>query len=40
MIGAFSEGAEMGKRTRVDRTPEQKLEIVLAGLTGGNIAET
>jgi transposase-like protein len=30
----------MGRRARVDRTPEQKLEIVLEGLKGGNIAET
>jgi transposase-like protein len=30
----------MGRRARVDRTPEQKLEIVLEGLKGGNIPET
>ncbi len=30
----------MDRRARVDRTPEQKLEIVLEGLKSGNIAET
>lgn len=30
----------MGRRARVDRTREQKLEFVLAGLKSGNIAET
>jgi transposase-like protein len=30
----------MGRRARVDRSPEQKLEIVLEGLKSGNIAET
>ncbi len=30
----------MGRRARVDRIPEQKLEIVLEGLKGGIIAET
>ena len=30
----------MGRRARVDRTPEQKLEIVLQGMKSGNIAET
>jgi transposase-like protein len=30
----------MGRRARVHRAPEQKLEIVLEGLRSGNIAET
>ncbi|MGD1158686.1 MAG: hypothetical protein ABSA41_23075 [Terriglobia bacterium] len=30
----------MGRRARADRTPEQKLEIVLERLKSGNIAET
>jgi len=30
----------MARRARVDRSPEQKLEIVLEGLESGNIAET
>ncbi len=30
----------MARRARVDRSPEQKLEIVLEGLKSGNIAET
>lgn len=30
----------MGRKARVDRTPEQKWEIVLEGLKSGNIAET
>ena len=30
----------MARRARVDRTAEQKLEIVLEGLKSGNIAET
>jgi hypothetical protein len=30
----------MARRARVDRTPEEKLEIVLQGMNGGNIAET
>jgi transposase-like protein len=30
----------MSRRTRVNRTAEQKLEIVLEGLKSGNIAET
>jgi hypothetical protein len=30
----------MGRRARVDRTAEQKLEIVLEGLKSGNISET
>jgi transposase-like protein len=28
------------RRARVDRTPEEKLEIVLQGMKSGNIAET
>jgi transposase-like protein len=40
MIRASSKEAEMGRRARVERTPEQKLEIVLEGLKSGNIAET
>lgn len=40
MIGASKKEAAMGRRARVDRTPEQKLEIVLKGLKSGNIAET
>lgn len=39
MIRAYFKEAEMGKRARVDRTAEQKLEIVLEGLKSGNIAE-
>lgn len=30
----------MGRKARVDRTAEQKLEIVLEGLKSGNISET
>jgi transposase len=30
----------MARRARVDRTPEEKLEIVLQGMKSGNIAET
>lgn len=30
----------MGRRARVDRTAEQKLEIVLEGMRSGNISET
>ena len=30
----------MARRARVDRTPEVALEIVLAGMKSGNIAET
>ncbi len=30
----------MGRRARVDRSPEQKLEIVLEGMKSGNISET
>ena len=30
----------MARRARVDRTSEEKLEIVLAGMKSGNIAET
>lgn len=30
----------MGRRVRVDRTAEEKCEIVLEGLRSGNIAET
>ena len=30
----------MGRRARVDRSPEQKLEIVLEGMRSGNISET
>jgi transposase-like protein len=40
MIRASSKEAEMGRRGRVDRTHEQKLEIVLEGMKSGNIAET
>jgi transposase-like protein len=40
MIRAFSQEAEMGRRARVDRSPEQKLEIVLEGMRSGNISET
>jgi transposase-like protein len=40
MIRASSKAAEMSRRARVDRTPEQKWEIVLEGLKSGNIAET
>jgi transposase-like protein len=40
MIRASSKEAEMGRRARVDRTSEQKWEIVLEGLKSGNIAET
>ena len=37
---AFSEEVEIAGRARVDRSPEQKLAIVLVGLKSGNIAET
>ena len=30
----------MARRARVDRSPEQKLEIVLEGMKSGNISET
>jgi transposase len=30
----------MGRRARVDRSPEQKLEVVLEELKSGNVAET
>ena len=30
----------MARRARVDRTAEQKLEIVLEGMRSGNMAET
>ena len=30
----------MGRRARVDRSAEQKLEMVLEGLKSGNLAET
>ncbi len=30
----------MGRRARADRSPEQKLEIVLEGMKSGNISET
>jgi transposase len=40
MIRASSKEAEMGRKARVDRTAEQKLEIVLEGLKSGNISET
>jgi transposase-like protein len=40
MIRAYFKEAEMGRRARVNRTVEQKLEIVLEGLKSGNIAET
>jgi transposase-like protein len=40
MIRASSKEAEMGRRARVNRTAEQKLEVVLEGLNSGNIAET
>jgi transposase-like protein len=40
MIRASSKEAEMGRRARVDRTAEQKLEIVLEGMRSGNISET
>ena len=30
----------MARRARVDRTTEQKLEIVLEGMKSGNISET
>ena len=30
----------MARRSRVERTPEEKLEIVLQGMKSGNIAET
>ncbi len=40
MLRASFNEREMSRRARVDRTPEQKLEIVLEGLKSGNIAET
>ncbi len=30
----------MGRKARVQRTPEEKWQIVLEGLKSGNIAET
>ena len=30
----------MGRRAQVQRTPQEKFQIVLEGLKGGNIAET
>lgn len=30
----------MSRKPRVERTPEEKWEVVLDGLRGGNIAET
>lgn len=40
MIRAYLEETGMGRRARVNRDPEQKLEIVLEGLESINIAET
>jgi transposase-like protein len=40
MIRAFSKEDGMARRARVDRSPEQKLEIVLEGMKSGNISET
>ena len=30
----------MGRKSKVQRTPQEKFQIVLEGLKGGNIAET
>jgi transposase len=30
----------MGRRTRVDRTPEEKWQIVQEGIKSGNVSET
>jgi hypothetical protein len=40
MITAFSKEGAMARRARVDRSSEQKLEIVLEGMKSGNISET
>ncbi|MFQ5683631.1 MAG: transposase [Candidatus Binatia bacterium] len=40
MIQGLPEGAKMTRKVRVQRTPEEKWEIVQEGLRSGNIAET
>src|SRR3972149_4401415 len=40
MIRASEQEATMSRKPRVQRTPEEKWEVVLEGLRSGNIAET
>src|SRR5215471_5729830 len=33
-------GGRMGRKPRIDRTPEEKSQILQEGLKGGNVSET
>jgi transposase-like protein len=40
MIQGLRQEARMGRRSRVQRTPEEKLAIVMEAMKSGNVAET
>ena len=40
MIWGLRQEARMSRKPRVQRTPEEKWQIVLEGLKSGNVAET
>src|ERR1700751_1280044 len=40
MIQGLQTGGSMGRKPRVDRTPEEKWQIVQEGLKSGNVSET
>src|SRR5246500_1809747 len=40
MIQGLQTGGSMGRKPRVDRTPEEKWQIVQEGMKSGNISET
>jgi len=40
MIQGLQTGGNMGRKPRVDRTPEEKWQIVQEGMKSGNVSET
>jgi transposase len=40
MIQGLQTGGSMGREPPVDRTPEEKWQIVQEGMKGGNVSET
>src|SRR6266446_629760 len=40
MIQGLRRGGSMGRKPRVDRTPEEKWQILQEGIKSGNVSET
>src|SRR5215510_8405857 len=40
MIQGLQTGGSMGRKPRVDRTPEEKWQIIQEGIKSGNVSET